>query len=69
MCTLSAMEYKSIVDACGRASKAAKNAQRLSSAAAAAFAEEASIFEDVQRFMNQKVQKAENKTTIVAERK
>ena len=67
--TLPAKEYKSIMDACGRASKAPKDAQRLSSAAAAAFAEEASIFEDVQRFMDQKEQKGENKTTIVAERK
>ena len=51
---LSAMEYKSIMDACGRAHKAAKNAQRLSSAAATAFAEEAAFLEDVERMMGAK---------------
>ena len=50
------MEYKSIIDACGRACKAAKNAQRLSTAAAGAFAEEAAIFEDVQQFMIAKLE-------------
>ena len=66
---MSSMEYKSIIDACGRACKAAKNAQRLSSAAAGAFAEEAAIFEDVQRFMKEKVEEREAKPTVVAKRK
>ena len=66
---MSSMEYKAIVDACGRACKAAKNAQRLSSAAAGAFAEEAAIFEDVQRFMKAKVEGNEAKPTVVAKQK
>ena len=55
-CTVTGMEYKSIIDACGRACKAATNAQRLSAAAAGAFAEEAAIFEDVQQFMIAKLE-------------
>ena len=45
------MEYRAITDAANRAATAARNAQRLSSAAANAFAEEAAIFEDVVRYM------------------
>ena len=56
--SLSSMEYKAIVDACGRACKAAKNAQRLSSAAAGAFAEEAAVLEDVQNYMKAKIDQA-----------
>ena len=62
VCQLSSMEYKAIIDACGRACKAAKNAQRLSTAAAGAFAEEAAIFEDVQRYMTSKVEACEHES-------
>ena len=48
------MEYRAITDAAGRAAKAARNAQRLSTAAAGAFAEEAAIFEDIVKFMQNK---------------
>ena len=50
---LTNMEYKSITDACVRASKAARNAQRLSAAAASAFAEEAAVFEDIAEYMKE----------------
>jgi len=55
---MSTQEFKEVCDSLGRSSKAARNAQRLSSAAAQAFGEEALIFEDVKAFMEAKLTQA-----------
>jgi len=52
---MSTQEFKEVCDSLGRSSKAARSAQRLSSAAAQAFGEEALIFEDVKAFMEAKL--------------
>ena len=54
-CSVSSMEYKSIIDACGRACKAAKHVQRQAAQAHTWFAEGGEEFQDVQQHMTEKL--------------
>ena len=54
-CSMAPQEYKTIIDACGRACKAAKHAQRQAAQATTWFAEGGEEFQDVQQHMTEKL--------------